>query len=59
MELNKEQVKALIRTAIADYHQAIYSELEHVPIERKGKLYQYHRDRILRDITLNMRSFTD
>ncbi len=32
MEIDKAQIAAIIRAALADYHAALYPELEHLPL---------------------------
>ncbi|MGL4936385.1 hypothetical protein [Shewanella sp.] len=45
-----EQVKAVARYAIAEYHSEIYSELEHLSIARRAQVYRAARDKILREL---------
>ncbi|EKO3608516.1 hypothetical protein M3908_003570 [Vibrio metschnikovii] len=41
---------AYVETALAEFWEQIYPNLEHIPIERKGSIYQYAKQKAIASV---------
>jgi hypothetical protein len=49
-QLDRPEPMTYVETALAEFWECIYPNLEHIPIERKGSIYRYAKSKAIASV---------